>query len=58
MLSAAVRGSLRRARLVVYLVACFLIFGGLYAAGASGGKMSSRQPAAYRPPKIRKQATR
>ena len=33
MLAAAVRWSLRRARLVVYLIACFLVFGGLYAAG-------------------------
>ncbi len=47
MLSAAVRWSLRRARLVVYLVACFLVFGGplcrgvqarhLPAAGAGAG---------------------
>ena len=43
MLSAAVRWSLRRARLVVYLCACFLVFGGLYAAG---GKLDIFPPLA------------
>ena len=33
MLSTAVRWSLHRARLVIYLCVCFLVFGGLYAAG-------------------------